>query len=200
MTPRKMVEAIKAATAAWDVDAVAIGYPGVVKSDRVASEPKNLGKGWVGFDFEAALGKPVKMVNDAAMQALGSATKPGLTLFVGVGTGLGVALVLAEPRDDGTLSKRVIPTELGHARFSKRHDYESLVSKAALSSEGRKRWTKSLETVVEDFQRLFSPDQIVIGGGNVKQLKNFRETFPSKAIVPGDNDFAFAGGEALWGQ
>jgi polyphosphate glucokinase len=94
----------------------------------------------------------------------------------------------------------VLPTELGHAHKSKHHDYESLVSKAALNDEGRKKWTKHLQGVVEEFQHLLNPDQIVIGGGNVKQVKDFRAAFPDESISAGNNDFAFAGGEAMWGH
>jgi polyphosphate glucokinase len=197
-TPEAMVKAIQEASRDWEFDVISMGFPGVVKDDSVVTEPKNLGKGWVDFDFAKALGKPVKMVNDAAMQALGSATKPGLTLFLGVGTGLGVALVIAEEREDGTLEKRVIPTELGHANSSKSEEYESLVGKAALEDDGKEQWTNQLVTVVNELKGLLNPDSIVIGGGNVKKLDDFRSKFPDSSISAGDNDFAFVGGEAMW--
>jgi polyphosphate glucokinase len=205
MTAHTMMLDIAQATKGWAFDVVSIGYPGVVKQGHVATEPKNLGKGWVGFDFTRAFGKPVKLVNDAGMQALGSTTKPGLTMFLGVGTGLGVALVTAEPRKDGSLDKRLISTELGHAHLTKHHDYESLVSKAALeghdgkvSASELKSWTAALQRVVADLSKLLVPDHIVIGGGNVKLLEHFRTTFPDHSIVAGDNALANVGGEDLW--
>jgi predicted NBD/HSP70 family sugar kinase len=204
LTPQQMLKELKARTKDWDYDVVTIGYPGAVREDSIQAEPANLGKGWVGFDFGEALGKEVKVINDAAMQALGSATKPGLTLFLGVGTGLGVALVLVEEKE-GVLKKRVIPTELGHARAKKNESYESLVANKTLrgkdgkvSKKELKSWTQSLQSVVEDLQRFLVADYVVLGGGNVKRLKDFRETFPDARISPGDNQYAFAGGEVLW--
>jgi polyphosphate glucokinase len=209
LDPQEMVYQIKKATKGWEYDVVSIGYPGVVTKNAVAQEPANLGKGWVGFNFARAFGKQVAIVNDAGMQALGSTTKEGKTLFIGLGTGLGVAVVHAEKDGKGGLRKTLFSTELGHTPISKRRDFEDLVGKQALegkdgriSKQDLKEWTKSLKVVVEKLSAFTgNPDHIVIGGGNVKLIAdNFREVFPDKRIMPGRNDLAFAGGEDLWKQ
>ena len=182
LTPEKFVREVQLATASWKYDRISIGFPGVVKHNRVMLEPVNLGPGWVGFDFAKAFHKHVRVINDAAMQALGSAKGPGITLFLGLGTGLGVSLVI---------EGHVIPTELGEAHVE-------LVSKKALKRDGKKKWLAAVKATIEDFHRSLHPDQIVIGGGNVRLLKPFRKHFPHRSIVAGGNDRAFIGGIKLW--
>lgn len=184
LTPELFVREIQLLTETWKYDRVSIGFPGVVKGDRILFEPVNLGPGWVGFDFAKALKKRVRVINDAAMQALGSARKPGITLFLGLGTGLGVSLVV---------EGHVVPTELGEAHVN-------LVSKAALKRDGRRKWTANVKATIEDFYRSLHPDEIVIGGGNVELLKPFRKHFPHRSIRAGGNDRAFLGGIRLWSR
>ena len=166
----------------WKYDAVAIGYPGIVKNDRITAEPHNLGARWVGFDFRAAFGDPVRVINDAAMQALGS-YKGGLLLFLGLGTGLGAALVA-----DGV----VIPTELAHLSF-KNGTYEDYVGLRALRRLGRKKWQKHVEFGTSRLIQALMPDDVVIGGGNTKKLTKL-----PPGCRPGDNANAFIGGFRLW--
>ncbi|MBK7862556.1 MAG: ROK family protein [Archangiaceae bacterium] len=182
LTPEKLLQEIKLITDGWRYDAVSIGFPGVVKRNRILQEPPNLAPGWLRFDFEKAFHKPVKIVNDAAMQALGSAPKSGITLFLGLGTGLGVSIV-----HDG----HVIATELGEAHVHS-------VSKAALKRDGKKVWISNVQLMVEDFDRLIHPDRIIIGGGSVTRLVPFRKIFPNPNIIAGHNDHAFQGGVMLW--
>lgn len=182
LTPQKLIKEIALITEGWRYDAVSIGFPGVVKRGQILFEPANLGEGWVGFDFEKALHKRVKLVNDAAMQALGSSPKRGITLFLGLGTGLGVSVV-----HDG----HILATELGEAHVHS-------VSKAAYKRYGRKEWLCHVQAMVEDFDRLLHPDRIIIGGGSATRLTPFRQLFPEKHIHPGHNDHAFEGGRRLW--
>jgi polyphosphate glucokinase len=204
LTPQQLVEAVRDATFGVEFDVVAIGYPGVVKKNEIAVDSIHLAPGWVGFDFAGALGKPVKLVNDAAMQALGSVTQVGVTLFIGVGAGLGVALVHSEKGQDGELARRVISTELGHAHSATGREYETLLSQAmagadgALSKQAFKEWTKSLRIVIDELRQLFNPDQVVIGGSQIERFDDISERFPDCTIVTGDRAFAFLGGRALW--
>ena len=174
--------ASKSSLAIGSDDAVAIGYPGIVKNDRITVEPHNLGRRWVGFDFRAAFGRPVRIINDAAMQALGS-YKRGLLLFLGLGTGLGAALVA-----DGV----VIPMELAHLAF-KNGTYEDYVGLRALQRLGRKKWRKHVEYGVTRLIQALLPDDVVLGGGNTKKLKKL-----PAGCRPGDNADAFVGGFRLW--
>lgn len=183
MTPGKMVKAVKRLVADWEFDVVAIGYPGLVVHGRIAAEPRNLGRGWVGFDFEQAFGCPVRVINDAAMQALGSA-HDGRTLFLGLGTGLGSAMVV-----DG----RVEPMELAHLPWRKGRTYEEDVGAAALERLGKKKWRKHVWRVVDALRAALEPDEVVVGGGNARLLKH-----PPAGVVLGDNANAFAGGFRLW--
>jgi polyphosphate glucokinase len=183
MTARQMVREVKRATADWVYDAVSIGYPGPVLHDRPVAEPRNLGAGWVGFDYRKAFGKPVKMVNDAAMQALGS-YKGGRMLFLGLGTGLGSALVV-----DGVLE----PTELAHLPYRKGRTYEDYVGLRGLERFGRKKWSKHVEEVCEQLKTALQADYVVIGGGNVDKLHEM----PPGARA-GSNAHAFLGGFRLW--
>jgi polyphosphate glucokinase len=180
--PKEMVAEVKAAAAGWEHEAISIGYPGPARGHRPVSEPHNLGPGWVGFDFEAAFGLPVKLVNDAAMQALGS-YDGGSMLFLGLGTGLGSAMVV-----DGRLQ----PMELAHLPYRKQ-TFEDYVGLRGLDRLGKKKWRQAVEDVVERLMAALEPDYVVLGGGNVHKLKEL-----PKGCRPGDNANAFRGGFRLW--
>jgi len=182
LTVRQMVSGVKRLAKGWQYDAVSIGYPGLVLKGRIAAEPHNLAKGWVGFDFEKAFGKPVKVINDAAMQALGS-FRQGTMLFLGLGTGLGSALVV-----DG----HVVPMELAHLSY-KKGEIEDYVGLQGLERFGKKRWREHVDFMVERFSAALHPDEVVIGGGNVKKLKQL-----PPGCRAGDNANAFLGGFRLW--
>jgi len=182
MTPSQMVSAVKKLARDWDYDAVSIGYPGPVVHGCPIAEPYNLGRGWVGFDFAAALGRSVRLVNDAAMQALGS-YKGGKMLFLGLGTGFGSAMVV---------NGIVEPMELGHLPY-KKGVFEDYVGRRGLEQYGKKRWRRHVADVVARFIAALEPDDTVIGGGNVKKL----DALPPGSRA-GDNDNAFAGGFRLW--
>lgn len=182
LTAAGMVEAVKKLAEGWAYDRVAIGYPGPVLHGRPASEPHNLGTGWVGFDFAAAFGCPVKLVNDAAMQALGS-YRGGKMLFLGLGTGLGTTLIV-----DGVVE----PMELAHLPY-KKATYEDYVGERALKRFGKKKWSKKVAAVVAALRAAFEPDDVVLGGGNVKKLAEL-----PPGCRAGDNENAFAGGFKLW--
>ena len=184
MTVRQMVDGVKQLATGWKCDCVSIGYPGVVKRNQPVTEPHNLAPGWVKFDYAAAFGCPVRMINDAAMQALGS-YRGGTMLFLGLGTGLGSALIV-----DGV----VVPMELAHLPYRK-STYEEYVGVRELGREGKKKWRKQVEDVVERLTAAFYPDDVVLGGGNSRQLK----TLPPGCRL-GDNDNAFLGGYRLWEQ
>src|ERR1700689_4395918 len=159
MTPTIMVAAVKKATAGWKYDAVAIGYPGPVLHGRPVAEPHNLGVGLVGFDFRKAFGKPVKLVNDAAMQALGS-YEGGKMLFLGLGTGLGSTMIV-----DGILE----PMELAHLP-SKKKTFEDYIGVRGLKRLGKKKWRKNVEDVVARLFAAMEPDYVVLGGGNSRRI------------------------------
>jgi polyphosphate glucokinase len=182
LSPKRMVSEVRRLAADWDYDAVAIGYPGQVSGGRPSAEPFNLGGGWIGFDFAQALGLPVKVINDAAMQALGS-YRGGRMLFLGLGTGLGSAMVL-----DGV----VAPMELGHLPY-KKGTYEDYVGRAGLEHAGKKKWRRRVADVVERLMDALLPDETVIGGGNVKKL----DVLPARCRA-GKNANAFVGGFRLW--
>jgi polyphosphate glucokinase len=182
MTPKEMVNGVKKITRDWKYDVVSIGYPGPVIRNRPIVEPYNLGKGWVGFHYEQAFGRPTKILNDAAMQALGS-YKKGRMLFLGLGTGLGTAVV-----DDHIVE----PMELGHLPY-KKATYEDYVGLRGLQKHGKKKWRKLVADVVERLRMAIEPDDIVLGGGNVKKLKEL----PAHCRQ-GDNFNAFIGGFRLW--
>ncbi len=182
LSPRKMVAGVKKLAEGWHYDAVSIGYPGPVLRNRPVAEPHNLARGWVGFDFAKAFGCPVKVINDAAMQALGSYRK-GTMLFLGLGTGLGTTLIV-----NGIIE----PMELGHLPYRKA-TYEDYVGLRGLEKRGKKRWRKVVEDVVERLITALEPDDVVLGGGNVRKLK----TLP-KGCRAGDNANAFLGGFRMW--
>ena len=182
LTAQQMVAGVKQVIGDWKYDAVSIGFPGPVLRNRPVAEPHNLGGGWVGFKFTSAFGCQVKLVNDAAMQALGSYRR-GKMLFLGLGTGFGSTLIA-----DGIVE----PMELGHLRY-KDGTYESYVGNEALLKHGKKKWRRHVVDVVAQFIAALEPDEVVLGGGNAKELKDL----PPKCRV-GDNRNAFLGGFRLW--
>src|SRR5438477_12510507 len=184
LTPKRMVSGVRKLVADWRYDAVSIGYPGPVLRNRPVSEPWNLGKGWGGFNFEAAFKRPTKVVNDAAMQALGS-YKGGKMLFLGLGTGLGSAVIV-----DGIVE----PMELGHLPYRK-STFEDYVGVRGLVNHGKRKWRSYVTDVVKRLVAALEPDDVVLGGGNVHKLKKLPPG--SRA---GDNNNAFLGGFRLWQQ
>ena len=183
MTPKKMIAAVRAASAGWKYEAVSIGYPGAVVHGHPVAEPHNLGRGWVGFDFRKAFGRPVKVINDAAMQALGS-YRGGRMLFLGLGTGLGSALIV-----DGVLE----PMELAHLPYKNGRTYEDYVGLAGLKRLGKKKWRRHVADVVAQLEKALQADYVVLGGGNAKLLNRLP---PGTRL--GDNANAFIGGFRLW--
>ena len=183
MTPQRLVILVKKATADWKYQRVSIGYPGVVVHGRIATDPRNLGRGWVSFDFAQAFGCPVKIVNDAAMQALGS-YEGGRMLFLGLGTGLGSAMIA-----DGLLE----PMELAHLPYKKGETYEDYLGLRGIERLGKRRWRWHVADVVKRLRVALEADYIVLGGGNVKLLKDL----PEGARI-GSNTNAFVGGFRLW--
>jgi polyphosphate glucokinase len=182
LTAKQMVAGVKKLAGDWKYDAVSIGYPGPVIRNRPLAEPHNLGRGWMGCDFKAAFKRPVKVVNDAAMQALGSYRR-GKMLFLGLGTGLGSTLIA-----DGIVE----PMELGHLPY-KKGTYEDYVGMRGLQKRGKKKWRRNVADVVTRLVTALEPDDVVIGGGNVKKLKQL-----PKGCRMGDNANAFRGGFRLW--
>jgi polyphosphate glucokinase len=182
LTPGRMVSRVRKLVADWKYEVVSIGYPGPLLRNRPVAEPWNLGKGWVGFNFERALRRPVKVINDAAMQALGS-YEGGKMLFLGFGTGLGSAIVI---------DNMVEPLELGHLPY-KKATFEDYVGLRGLKKHGKKKWRRYVEDVVERLVSALEPDDVVLGGGNVHKLKKL----PPRCRA-GDNVNAFRGGFRLW--
>jgi polyphosphate glucokinase len=182
LTPEQMVSKVKALATDWEHDVVAIGYPGRVVENRAVTEPRNLAPGWVGFDFAAAFGCPVKVINDAAMQALGS-YEGGTMLFLGLGTGLGSALIVRG---------HIVPLEIGALSWGK-STIEDHVGLRGLQKHGKKKWRKHVEMVVARLTSALLLDDVVIGGGNAKKLK---EMPPGCRL--GGNAFAFVGGYRMW--
>jgi polyphosphate glucokinase len=182
LTPKAMVADVKKLAKGWKYDAVSIGYPGMVIHGRPIAEPVNLGKGWVGFDYRVAFGKPVKLINDATMQALGS-YKGGKMLFLGLGTGLGSTVIA-----DGVVE----PMELAHLPY-KKGTYEDYVGRRGLERRGKKKWRRDVEDIVAKLTAALEPDDVVLGGGNAKKVKEL----PPKCRR-GNNANAFLGGFRLW--
>lgn len=180
----QMVTGVKKIAGDWKYDAVSIGFPGPVLRNRPVAEPRNLGRGWVGFNFRSAFGCQVKLVNDAAMQGLGSYRR-GKMLFLGLGTGLGSCVIV-----DGIVE----PMELGHLPY-KKGTYESYVGNEALVKQGKKKWRRNVADVVARLIAALEPDEVVLGGGNAKELKEL----PAKCRL-GDNRNAFLGGFRLWDE
>jgi polyphosphate glucokinase len=185
MTPGQMVQLVKKLVKDWPYDVVSIGYPGPVIHGHPMREPYNLGGGWVGFDFGKAFRHPVKVINDAAMQALGS-YKGGRMLFLGLGTGLGSAMIV-----DGILE----PMEFAHLPFKKGKTYEDYVGERALERQGKKKWRRRVTEVVEALRNALEAEYVVLGGGNARLLK---ELPPNTRL--GDNNNAFVGGFRLWNE
>jgi polyphosphate glucokinase len=182
LTPSDMVTAALRVARGWRWDVVSVGVPAPVNGGRVLSEPFNLGKGWVGFDFESAFGVPTRVLNDAAMQALGS-YNGGTMLFLGLGTGLGTALIA-----DGILE----PMEIGHLPF-KKHTYEDYLGERGRKKRGTKRWQKLVAEAVEQLRAALEPDSVVLGGGNATKL----DQLPPNTYL-GSNSNAFTGGFRIW--
>jgi polyphosphate glucokinase len=184
MRPRQMVAKLRELIADWDCEAISIGYPGVIARGRIAHDPHNLGKGWKGFDFQKAFGLPVKVINDAAMQALGAYHR-GAMLFLGLGTGLGSTLIV-----DGI----VVPMELAQLRVPGGKDsFEDLISEAARKRLGNRKWRRRVTNVVHELRMALLPEDIVIGGGNVKHLDRL-----PPGCRRGSNRDAIKGGLRLW--
>ncbi len=182
MTALQMVSRVKKLAKGWAYDAVSVGFPGPVLHNGPVAEPHNLGPGWMGFDFASAFGLPVKIINDAAMQALGS-YEGGKMLFLGLGTGLGSAMIV-----DGIIE----PMELGHLPY-KKATYEDYVGNSGLDRLGKKRWRRLVKDVIDRFAAALEPDDIVIGGGNVLHLKKL----PNGCRAT-NNAHAFIGGFRMW--
>ena len=183
LTPARMVARVRRLTRDLKYDVVSIGYPGVVVHGKIATEPYNLGGGWVGFDFRKAFARPTLLMNDAAMQAVGS-YEGGRMLFLGLGTGLGSALIV-----DGT----VAPMELAHLPYKRGRSYEDYVGDSGRHRLGAKKWRRVVADVVDQLSHALEADYVVIGGGNASKLKKL----PKNARL-GNNEFAFLGGFRMW--
>lgn len=183
MTPRQLVSRVRRLTVDLKYDVVSMGYPGVVVHGKIMTEPYNLGRGWVGFDFRKAFGRPILLMNDAAMQALGS-YRGGRMLFLGLGTGLGSTLIV-----DGT----VAPMELAHLPYKGGRSYEDYLGDAGRRRLGGKKWRRAVASVVEQLSKALEADYVVLGGGNARKLKKL----PKNSRL-GNNEFAFLGGVRAW--
>jgi polyphosphate glucokinase len=183
LTPAKMIKTVRQAVDGWRFDVVSIGYPGVVVRGKPIVEPVNLSRGWVGFDFRKAFGRPVRVINDAAMQALGS-YRGGRMLFLGLGTGLGSALVI-----EGVLE----PMELSHLPYKNGRSYEDYLGRGGLKRLGKKKWRRHVRDVIELFRKALNVDDIVLGGGNAKLMRKL-----PRGVRLGSNANAFVGGYRLW--
>jgi hypothetical protein len=183
MTPREMMKKTKAAVDGWKFDAISIGFPAPVHNGRIAMEPKHLGRGWTRFNFRKALGKPVHVINDAAMQALGSYRGKRM-LFLGLGTGLGSALVWPN---------NVLSLELGELPFRNGSIIEDYLAKSGMADLGEKEWKQLVNRAVIQLRKSLIADYVVLGGGNVKKLDRL-----PKGVERGHNRNAFLGGCRLW--
>ena len=184
MRPKKMVAKFKATVRGWKFDVASIGFPAPVRKGRITRDPKHLGKGWAGFDFARAIGKPARVINDAAMQALGSYHGGGRMLFLGLGTGLGSALVW---------EKTLLPLELGDLPYSEDEIIENYLGVPGVALLGEKKWKREVIYAVTQLKRSFIADYVVLGGGNVRRFHTLPED-----IEPGQNENAFLGGLRLW--
>jgi polyphosphate glucokinase len=183
LSARRMVSEVKRLTEDWSYDVVSIGYPGMVVRNRVVAEPHNLGRGWTRFDFAKAFGCPVKIINDAAMQALGS-YRGGKMLFLGLGTGLGTAMIV-----DGLIE----PMELAHLPYRNGKTFEDYVGAAGFERLGKEKWRKHVLDVIKRLMAALAPEYVLLGGGNASKLGRL-----PPHVKMGDNDNAFAGGYRLW--
>ena len=182
--PAAAVKRIKAATSDWSFDAVAIGFPAPVRDGKILTDPKHLGKNWAGFDFAKALGKPVRVINDAALQALGSYRGKGRMLFLGLGTGLGSALVW---------KGHVLPLELGDLPYQDDFIIEDWLGDEGLDSLGKKEWLRETLRAITQLKRAFIADHVVLGGGNARLIEELPEGFEL-----GHNRNVYPGGVRLW--
>jgi polyphosphate glucokinase len=185
MTPRHLVQALAGTAGDWRYDRVSLGYPGPIRANRPLREPVNLGTGWVEFDYAAAFGCPVRLINDAAMQALGS-YRGGRMLFLGLGTGLGTALI-----DDG----HIVALEMAHLPFHDGRTFEQTLGKAGLDRTGLAGWKTRVLEAIALFRYVLFPDYVMLGGGNVARFAD--EELPEQ-VFRGDNRNAFTGGFRLW--
>ncbi len=183
MTPQKMVRDVKKLAQGWKYDVISIGYPGPVVHGKILRDPYNLGQGWIGFHFSKTFGHPVRLMNDAAMQALGS-YRGGRMLFLGLGTGLGSAMIV-----DGIVE----PMEVAHLPYKKARTYEDYIGLRGLQRHGKKKWRRYVADIVEKLKLAMEPDYVVIGGGNAKKLKKL-----PPGVELGDNRNAFRGGFRMW--
>jgi polyphosphate glucokinase len=183
MDPGRMTSQISGLLGGTRYDAVSIGYPGLVFRGRIAAEPHNLGRGWVGYDFDRAFGKPVRVINDAAMQAIGS-YRGGRMLFLGLGTGLGATLII-----DGVVE----PTEIGHMPYKRGLTFEDYVGERGRRRRGNRKWRKAVKAVIADLEAAFEADYVVLGGGNAARLHKL-----PPGVRRGDNRKAFVGGLRMW--
>ena len=183
LTPKQMVDGVKKLAVGWKFDSITIGLPAPIRNNKPVKNPANLGPGWVDFDYDADFGVPVKIINDAAMQAVGS-YKAGRMLFLGLGTGLGSCLIV---------DHSIVPLELAHMPYRKGKTFEDFVGLRGLKKLGKKRWRKQVSDVCDILYAALLPDEIVIGGGNVKNLKELPDHCRA-----GDNANAFEGGFRLW--
>ncbi|WP_426434108.1 ROK family protein [Bradyrhizobium genosp. P] len=183
LSAKDMVQKVQELTKDWSYDVISVGYPGPVVHNRPLREPYNLGRGWAGFDFEEAFGRPTKVVNDALMQAIGS-YQGGRMLFLGLGTGLGSAMIV-----DGISE----PMELGHLPYRNGKTFEDYVGAAGLARHGKKKWRKAVDDVIARLFAALEPDYVVLGGGNAEKVDN-----PPKKVRFGDNANAFEGGFRMW--
>lgn len=182
LTAEHMAAGVRALARGWKYDVVALGYPGTVVRDQPSAEPRNLGKGWVGFDYETAFGRPVRMINDAAMQALG-AYNGGKMLFLGFGTGLGTALIVKGV---------IVAMELAHLPY-KSATFEHYVGDHALKADGKRKWRKNVNDIISRLTAALQPEDVALGGGNVRHIKDL-----PPLCRRGNNADAFPGGFRLW--
>lgn len=185
MTAKQMVGDVLTATENWEYDCISIGYPGPVVHDRPLAEPHNLGAGWVGYPYKTAFPKPIRFINDAAMQALGG-YQGGRMLFLGIGTGLGSAMIV---------DKVILPLELAHLPYKNKHTYEEYIGLAGLERRGKARWRKSVLDVIALLNAALLCDYVLLGGGNAKLMKDL-----PPGIIIGANSNAILGGLRLWDQ
>ena len=204
LNAKRMVGQVLKMTSDWDYDVISVGFPGVAVHGKIAAEPHNLGTGWIGFDFHAAFAKPVRVINDAALQAVGS-YRGGRMLFLGLGTGLGVTLIL-----DGVVE----PMEMGHMPYKHGRSYEAYVGERGYRRLGTKKWRKVVAQIVEQLSAVLEVDYVVLGGGNVRKLKTLPKSGSNEHACPvylgsnehacpvylGSNEHAFVGGVRLWEQ
>ena len=183
MTASRMAATVRELSGDWKFDHVSVGYPGVVVHGKIVTEPHNLGSGWVGFDFHKAFGRPTRIINDAAMQAIGS-YHGGRMLYLGLGTGLGSAMIVDED---------VEPMELAHMSYKKGKTFEDYVGDAGRRRLGSKKWGRAVEDIIARLRAALQPDYVVLGGGNAHRLDKLPTT-----VELGNNDFAFIGGFRLW--